>query len=1399
MSNPAADPASNLPGLFANLRANSSQTQSFAAPSSSPPFQAGVTSPTSSTIVNAPHSRENTSMSRSNTSSRAPASSGAQPGSAQMTNPLLSLLKFSSNSSSPQTTPQQPTVAPAKPEYGSPSTHSVHGRGISASDLVASFTSGKASTPPATREKTSHTHTPSTNHQDALLKLLNRTTAPAGTSGQKLSGSADVTQGSEDTASSSYEDHRQSAVETKNIRPGRKESPVHVFGSKENTPTPFEPQVTPRVEAPQGMFTYQNPFVHLAASSPRNLQPSASPHGDMSKRKIKSPSPSAAHTASRRKLTPSGDEVLQSIESPAPGRPNDGRSQIEALMGIGTPIRDAETVADALNEVGGQVDRQVENALTKAEDQNRDTNIKQEARDYADQPILADVQEQAHDIAVDVKKELDKDENEGLLEESMPKPVAEAVKDVIEEAAEGKVAHKYDTADDEDAAPKEDSDRIVQVYQFPMKPFVSIELIQNEPAHLLLRDDSVVNIARLKKDFDQVDRTLATATNEYIVYGMPKNGGIRIIQQDSGVSHLIFAKTQDRIFNVAISTARSGSTSRGTQTVIATGISGTVYWATIAKEGEDLSEADIKKQRLIIPPLPSQMDSTSGGQLKTRAKKSNRHPEFFAIGRGKSIQIIFSSHAQSSDLVTKDAIMDTEKYFAERSLKIITGKAGKDFTFSEDDTTIVTLDKAGKLRIWDVRDLTNESNASASMLTPVEINSPIHTFNTAHSTEKSWPTSVLLADKLRPYLKGTALRYIIVGMKQNHTLQLWDLCLGKAVQELSFPHEKETDAICSVTYHPASGIIAVGHPTRNSIYFIHLSAPKYIMQSMSQANFVSRLATKDSTLPKAEATAIMSGMREYSFADKGQLRSIELVPSSGEPTRLADEEEDPILFELYVMHSKGVTCLAIKKDDLGWSKDSRVIHSVDAEQEGCIVVNDLRETAAPATTAVSEPSSASVNGDAQNPANPAKAKAAAKEPAKADRGVPDSGEATPKADRKKSKRNGVTESASRVGATPLASETYAGAAQRASTPTSQAPSSTPKESTPRESMRSNSSKQTSRDTFETGPASSQDRLVRPVANGDSISVGISGDFLDKELKKIEVGVSNEFNKVLGRELDVLYRRFAEDKRVQDAAGAAKQDAMLRLVSSTLSENVEKSLSRIIQKNIQDSVVPSIAETTSVSLNDKLSTIISKQLYDTLLNAMKLVLPDAIGRAMQTPSVLRSVSDQITKTMTGHVEKEFSTALRSNIVPAFTNLAVNVAQNVGGDTERRVREQLQHAEMQHREDSIKIDQLTNLVRGLSETVHTMAAAQSDFQLEILKLQQKASQEESQALARRESINPSDSASMHISLEQEELGQIASSMNEGNFEDATVQVCHVKHFRIQSRKVLKFLSGFNRANK
>ena len=1125
--------------------------------------------------------------------------------------------------------------------------------------------------------------------------------------------------------------------------PTRRSSPIRFFGSKENTPTPFQPEaITKSSPSTKNgpLFTYVNPFEQLSASSPLNAQLRAPPNGDSSKRKVKSPSPAATHVSSRRKLTPSGSEVLQSIETPDEELRKDGRSKVDALMGIGAPSKDVETVAEALNEVGSQVHKQMEHALAEAE--GKKPAIKEEAEEDTGIPSHVTASESKHESKV---------------------PAASLAKAAKGDSSHDKNVDEWESAEGGDDTIKASESLKIPIYEFPMKPFVFIEVSKDIPT-LAIREDSIVNIARFKKDFDQTDRTLATATKDFIVYGMPKNGGIRVIQQDSGTSNLLFPNTQDRIFNVAISCDYVGSSS---QRVIATGVSGAVYWTTIGERGRDFLQADMEAQAVILPPISHVTESTSGGQLKTRAKKASRHPDFFAIGRGKSIQIVFPTHARNSDFFGDASTLDTEKYFADRSLKVTTGKAGKDFSFSEDDSTIATLDKAGKLRIWDIRDLIAIENSTASKLAPIEVKAPLLSFATAHSTEKSWPTSVLFVDKVRAYLKGSAQRYIIIGMKQNHTLQLWDLCLGKAVQELSFPHDNETDAICSVSYHPASGIIAVGHPTRNSIYLIHLSTPKYNLPNISQAKFVQRLASKDKSLPNPEATAIMSGLREYSLSSVGQLRSLELAPSGSEATKSIENEEDIQLFELYVMHSKGVTCLGFKKEDIGWSPDSKALHPIDAELEKLIVIKDLHEPSLPSS---SDP--ASVNGDAVPSVTPSKSssKVTFKESGKSDRAtaLSTTTKGADKVEKKKAKQNGGGDTIPKAVVTASAPAPPTNTAQSAPSPS---PHSAP--NGPKETSRPSTSKAPSRDALEPLPAPASERSSRSLPNGEPISLGISADFLDKEMKKIEQGVSTVFSENLTRELDGLHRRLDSDKQVQNAAMGANQEAILRLVSKQLGDNVEKSLASIVTKSIKETVTPFLSEITTNTLEKILPHVVGQQMQHLLPLSLKPALPEAINRTMQTSEVLRTVSDQVTRSITGHVEREFQNTLESSIIPTFKNLTVTTAQKITQDTELRIHDQLQQAEVQRRNDSTKVDQLANSVRVLSETIQQMAEAQSEFQTEILRLQEKSLQD-SQGLLHRDTPTPSESASMHVTPEQQETEGISVVLQKGNYEEATIMV-------------------------
>jgi hypothetical protein len=907
--------------------------------------------------------------------------------------------------------------------------------------------------------------------------------------------------------------------------------------------------------------------------------------------------------------------------------------------------------------------------------------------------------------------------------------VASASKEQNKTMTTDEVADSWESADADESG-KDNKAYAVRVYNFPMRPFVSITINKDSQA-TPLRADSLMDIARLKKDFEQIDRALVTASPSHIVYAMSKNGGFRVIRQDSGKDKQVFRSTNERVFGVQICTASGAH--NDIETVLATGVNGSVFWTSISKvEGDSFDDLDLESQGFVLPPVPVQDDNTSGSPVKTRAKMSSRNAEFFAISRGKSIYIISPFVARQPQYTDKKTrVVDNDKYLQERCLKISTGKAGKDFAFSGDDSLLASLDKSGRIKFWDIRDMAQQARETAAggKRPALERKDPLLTLITTLPAEKATPSSIMFVDKERPCVKGVALRYLLVGLKQNHILQLWDLGLNKPVQELYFPHDKDSDAICSISYHPKTGIIALGHPTRNSIFFIHLSAPRYNIPSMDQARYITMLAEQDPNLPRPESTSIMSGIRELSFAAKGQLRSVDMLH-----TPVASETSSDVLFELYAMHSKGVTCMNIKHQDLGWSRDNKVLHPVDAEASGTITVAAISTNVA-ASEAPSKPTKPAAPASPQKtePTEPAAAPAPAAAKSVAKQEPVTNG--TPKAS--KSKKAAPESSISEPATNPaiLTPESYSLAAR-------------PKVSAPETAS--------SAKAFTPEAAPSPAPVEKPAK---AVQAPASVD-----LETINKSVSQ----VLSREMQSLYRRLDDDKRVQDAAAAAKQDAVLRLVSATLTENVEQKLNQIITTNITASVIPAIVESSSTLLNEKLASAVSQYVAKIVPGELKASLSPAMAAAMQDKELQRVISEQTASKLAPLIEQSFATILRNSIVPSFTSLAQTSTKKAVGDVERRFSEQLREVEVQRQKDNTKIEQLSDLVLGLSKTIHEMAAGQSAFQEQILKLQHQIAGENS---ARSAVSNESD---VVPSIEDPELEGITSMMTQGRYEEGTIQV-------------------------
>ncbi|KAK2016392.1 hypothetical protein LZ32DRAFT_99109 [Colletotrichum eremochloae] len=1034
-------------------------------------------------------------------------------------------------------------------------------------------------------------------------------------------------------------------------------------------------------------------------------------HGSETKRIINERSPLASPERVRHSIG-HGSSPADKLANPTPG------STASYVSAPSAAERNKETVSEAIHDIAQQADYEAQQALARAEEEQSRPEYLRDLEDMDSARTEREFEESAHHAAQAIKKELDREENRDLLEKVVSAEVAEEVREIIEEAAGHAVADSWESADqDEIVVIEEETPSPVKVFNFPMKPWISIALQDGatEPRPQF-RDEAIMDIARLKKEFDQIDRNLYTATENYMAYGMSKAGGLRVIRQDDGKDAKIFTDTKDRIFNVAMSVTPPDHTSTHREAIIGTGISGTVYWVQIKNgEKDHIEDAHPEQYGFALPPMASHEGGDApGGVLKTRARPSTIHPEFFAVGRGKSINIIWPTFIMQNNLLKPghDRVVDTEKLAKQCSLKINTGKAGKDFTFSQDDSVIVSLDKSGRVKFWDVRDLTAAKEGSdprgpTPAHTSLEIKEPLMTLTSTPEGEKAWPTSVLLVDKLRPYQKRCALRYMIIGMKQNHTLQLWDLALGKPVQEFNLPHSKESDAVCSVMYHPPTGMLIIGHPTRNSIYFAHLSAPKYNLKSVSQVEYIQRLVAQDATIPQPDSTAVISGVREYSFANRGILRSLDILANPA----MAQETDEPTLFELYAMHSKGVACLLIKQAELGWTKDNKVLSPVDAVDAGVVTISKLK----PPVSQPAEPNHQHADASHSSSRNIAKDSLLQTTPSQ-DENMPRRGpeSVTPvkiaKAESKEEEtpvpapapaKEEKQERKSRKKKAAAAAAAAAAAGNEAQT-----------NGSPRVNPSNNNSK-------DSGKSSANN------------SNSITQDSVEAAISSMETRLQNGFSSLLNSSFKTLHGRIDDGLRAREADFDERQLKLLNMVSEVLNENTQKVLEALIQEQFSNAVIPTIASVAGKAVSDQFTKSMNVQVSQSIQKEIHKALPSATQHALQNGDFVKAISDRVGATVSANVQQEVANTLTSRLGPSFTNMAAQACQRVASELQKQHRGEMEALNAQRLAESNKVDQLSAIVTRLTGTISSMAASQEQFQNEFLKFQQQMIRVQAQA--------------------------------------------------------------------
>jgi hypothetical protein len=290
------------------------------------------------------------------------------------------------------------------------------------------------------------------------------------------------------------------------------------------------------------------------------------------------------------------------------------------------------------------------------------------------------------------------------------------------------------------------------------------------------------------------------------------------------------------------------------------------------------------------------------------------------------------------------------------------------------------------------------------------------------------------------------------------------------------------------------------------------------------------------------------------------------------------------------------------------------------------------------------------------------------------------------------------------------------------------------------------------------------------------------------LKKIERGVSAEFRK----ELSTLYENIEKDRLAQDSSAVARQEAVLRLVSTTLTNNVEKSLSRILSAHVQQTIIPAITDVTVQAIDGQIGTALNQSLSSMIPGELRLQLPTLIHNALEGPQLSRAISEIVAQKVSQSVETQLTDVLQKSIIPAFHNVAHSAAEKAASEVEARFRSEVQLLEVQRNKDAGRLEKLSQVLQGMAETLQQMSDTQVAFQGQILKdrrqlalLNEKSASDGSRQVSSTVHMTPSPKPSNLSAMEKPkseldiELEQIAFMMNDGRYEEGSIRWLQSKY--------------------
>ncbi|KAF8969897.1 hypothetical protein BDZ97DRAFT_1915012 [Flammula alnicola] len=178
---------------------------------------------------------------------------------------------------------------------------------------------------------------------------------------------------------------------------------------------------------------------------------------------------------------------------------------------------------------------------------------------------------------------------------------------------------------------------------------------------------------------------------------------------------------------------------------------------------------------------------------------------------------------------------------------------------------------------------------------------------------------------------------------------------------------------------------------------------------------------------------------------------------------------------------------------------------------------------------------------------------------------------------------------------------------------------------------------------------------------DAALIGESslGQALSREIKKTEESLHTRIGKLIGKEMDKQHQRFEETRLHEQAEDFARQEKILKLISTELTRNTTRVVEMAVKTEVQNSVLPSLENIT----RNEVKAALNDQIGIGLIDVINRSLPVEMEKLLLRPTISNHFANILSTALTPMIEHHIKEILTTNFFQFHSNQTAAMHQEL----------------------------------------------------------------------------------------------------------------------------------------